>query len=131
MTDEPEFGHFYAGGKGLRIDYWGAGPFTIEAEGKSFRFEDSDRFGPALVDRHGDPIKNPWPSPRSPFWRAHRIWVRQGRRLEDGKACIWDEPKPQTVRRLNRRNWMLVEAGEEDGKTIFLDEAAHTPIIEG
>lgn len=120
MIEEPEFGHVYYSGSGLCIDSWGIGPFVIAIEGKSYRFEDSDRFGPALVKRNRDPIANPWPSPRCPFWRAHRIWKLQGRRTEGGTNCIWDEPKPQTIRMLNKRNAIIVEAGEEDGKTIVL-----------
>jgi len=89
MTD---FGHMGAITPNVCIDVWGAGPFFIEAGGQRFRFGDSDRFGPYLANRHGDPLANPWPAERSPFWRAHRIWVRQGRRLEDGVNCIWDEP---------------------------------------
>lgn len=114
-----EFGHAYGGGKGFRFDSWGAGPFMIEVKGKSYRFGDSDRFGPYLADKHGDPTANPYPAERSPFWRAHRIWVRQGRRTEDGK-CIWDEPKPTTVRMIGKRSCVIVENGEEDGETIRL-----------
>jgi hypothetical protein len=117
-----EFGHIFARGPSACIDSWGVGPFVIATEGRSYRFIDSDRFGPHLATRKGHPLANPWPPERSPFWRAHRIWVRQGRRTEDGVNCIWDEPKPQILCRLNRRNAMLVEAGEEDGKTIWLTE---------
>lgn len=121
-----EFGHIAAIGPGFCIDSWGAGPFFITDEkGKQWRFEDSDRFGPSLIDKKGDPLKNPWPGPRSPFWRAHRIWVRQGRRLEDGKKCIWDEPKPQIVRMLSKRVAVVVEPGGEDGKVISLPVPSH------
>lgn len=120
MSDE--FGHNAAIIPGVaRIDSWGVGPFVIEAAGKSFRFEDSDRFGPALVNKRGDPLAKPYPSERSPFWRAHRIWKRQGRRLaEDGATCIWDEPKPTTVRMIGRRDAVIVENGDEDGRIIRL-----------
>lgn len=115
-----EFGHTGIISQGVCIDAWGVGPFVIAAGGKSYRFSDSDRFGPNLCDRHGDPLKNCYPPERSPFWRAHRIWVRQGRRTEDGVICIWDEPKPQTVRMIGRRSCVIVEHGEEDGETIVL-----------
>lgn len=115
-----EFGHTGIISPNVCIDAWGIGPFVIAAGGKSYRFEDSDRFGPALVNKRGDPLKNPWPPERCPFWRAHRIWKRQGRRTEDGVICIWDEPKPQTVRMIGRRSCIIVEHGEEDGKTIVL-----------
>lgn len=120
-----EFGHralvTELGGRALYLDHWGVGPFVIRIAGKQYRFEDSDRFGPALIKLNGDLRANPTPPSRSPFWRAHRIWRRQGRRV-DGIACLWDEPKPTLLRRLNGRNALVVEAGEEDGRYIFVDE---------
>lgn len=117
-----EIGHIGRIGGGVCIDAWGSGPFFIKAGGKSFRFGDSDRFGPYLATKHGDPT-NAYLSERSPFWRAHRIWVRQGRRLEDdGKTCVWDEPKPSKVRRLSRSSVYQIEAGEEDGKMLVEGE---------
>ncbi len=121
-----EFGHFASIGGGFCIDAWGAGPFVITDEkGGSYRFEDSDRFGPSLIDSQDD-IADVQPNSRSLFWRVHRIWVRQGRRLQDdGITCIWDEPKPTTVVALSKRSAYIIENGEEDGKTITLprDEA--------
>lgn len=118
-----EFGHVAIAGEGFHADGWGTGNYVITAEdGKTYRFEDSDMFGPALVDDRGDILKKQ-PGERSLFWRAHRIWKRQGRRTqEDGSTCIWDEPKPMVVRRIVGRHHMVVEGGEEDGKTVFLDE---------
>lgn len=115
-----EFGHygFVIDGVGC-FDSWGAGPFVIDVAGQRFRFEDSDRFGPALLTAKDELRANPYPPERSPFWRAHRIWKRQGRRLQaDGIVCIWDEPKPTTFYRIGRRSGMVVESGEEDGEHI-------------
>ena len=126
-----EFGHTGMIGNGLCIDIWGAGPFVIAVDGKSYRFEDSDRFGPCLIKKNGELFDNPYPGERSPFWRAHRIWVRQGRRVEDEINCIWDEPKPTIVRMLSKRVAVVVENGEEDGEVITTpsplphDRAAH------
>lgn len=117
-----EFGHDYGGdGNAFFFDVWGAGPFVISVAGKDFRFEDSDRFGPALINRNGELKAEPYPPERSPFWRAHRIWVRQGRRVEDKINCVWDEPKPTIAKRINSRNIEVTENGEEDGKLIILD----------
>jgi hypothetical protein len=100
----------------VHIDSWGSGPFMIEAAGKTFRFEDSDRFGPYLVTKRGDIATPDVPPERSPFWRAHRIWARQGRRLaEGGVTCIWDEPKPMLFRRITPRLKVVIEHGDEDG----------------
>jgi hypothetical protein len=116
-----EFGHQGFIGGGMCIDIWGAGPFYITDDaGKQWRFEDSDRFGPSLLNKDGEISKRPWPAEGSPFWRAHRIWVRQGRRLEDEKNCIWDEPKPTIVRMITKRKALVVQNGEEDGKIVTL-----------
>lgn len=117
-----EFGHSHAIGAGFCVDGWGAGPFWIEAKGKKFRFGDSDLFGPFLCDRHGDPLKNELPPECSPFWTAHRVWVRQGRRLaDDGKTCVYDWPKPTIIRITAARQIIVVEQGDECG--WYLDEA--------
>jgi len=118
-----EFGHVYGRSGGFHFDSWGIGPFFITDEnGKQYCFEDSDCFGPSLLGKKGDPLSKQ-PGERSPFWRAHSLWVRQGRRLEDGKNCIWDEPKPQTVRMIGKRTCVVVDRGEEGGKTIVLPPA--------
>lgn len=114
-----EFGHIHAGGAGFRVDGWGAGPFFIEAGGKKFRFGDSDRFGPFLCDRHGDPLTNELPPERSPFWLAHRAWVKQGRRLaDDGETCIFDPLKPTVIRIKPNREIVVIEKGDDGGPCL-------------
>jgi hypothetical protein len=121
-----EFGHIAFRGSGVCVDTWGAGPFVITVGDRSWRFEDSDRFGPSLVKKNGDICENPFPGQRSPFWRAHRIWVQQGRRLaEDGTTCVWGEPKPTTFYRLGKRFGMIVEAGDEDGALVEVQPPTH------
>jgi hypothetical protein len=115
-----EFGHSGFVGGGVCVDNWGAGPFVITVGDKSFRFEDSDRFGPYLLKKNGAVRDNPHPSERSPFWRAHRIWVRQGRRTESGENCIWDEPKPTKYRRFGKAKF-IIENGEEDGQFVEIE----------
>jgi hypothetical protein len=86
-----EFGHIAARGAGVFFDAWGAGPFEIDIGGRIYRFEDSDRFGPALIKRDGDPKKHPYPPERHPFWQAWERWRAQGRRVaEDGVRCIYE-----------------------------------------
>lgn len=100
---------------------WGAGPFVIEVDGKSFRFDDSDRFGPYIITSAGD-IATRQPTERSPFWRVHRIWVRQGRRVEN-ERCLWDEPKPTLFKSIGKRSGLIVENGEEDGRHVCVGQA--------
>jgi hypothetical protein len=111
-----EFGHIAYRGPGFRVDTWGAGPFVIKAGGKSWRFEDSDRFGPALCRKNGDLLANPYPPERSPFWAAHLAWVRQGRRVaEDGEFCVWEPLRPTKVRHIGGARHVVVEHGDPDG----------------
>lgn len=125
-----EFGHESYSGDGFNLDTWGSGPFVIVADGKSLTFEDSDLFGPSIVGKNGY-VKNKQPIERSPFWRAHRIWVRQGRRT-NGDLCIWDEPAPSKAMKLTGRSAYLLEHGDEDGKleVIQFDEEKAKNIME-
>lgn len=111
MTD---LGHFGTSRGGVCVDIWGAGPFVITAGGKQFRFEDSDRFGPALVGKSGALLANPYPPERSPFWGAHRAWVAQGRRL-NGNICMFNIPKPTLYRKDAKGRAVVVEHGDEGG----------------
>jgi hypothetical protein len=118
-----EFGHIAASGsfegQPLFIDGWGAGPFVIVVDERSFRFEDSDRFGPSLITRRGDVCVKPWPPEGSPFWHAYQAWRSQGRNVEaDGKTCIWREPKPLVIQHIGGRHYKVIEHGEEGGRTI-------------
>lgn len=97
-----EFGHFYHRGGGICVDSWGAGPFILHHAGKTYRFEDSDRFGPWLVTKRGEPFSQQL-GERSPFWRAHKFWRGQGRQLaDDDETCVFEctvslEPVEETV----------------------------------
>ncbi len=112
-----EFGHASGICGGVCFDGWGAGPFSIQIGDKTYRFEDSERFGPALLRKNGELLDNPYPGERSPFWKAHRAWLKQGRRTKDGSICIFDPPKPTKYRRIGR-TCVVIEHGDEDGDFI-------------
>lgn len=77
----------------------------IVAAGRSFRFEFSHRFGPALLDKRGE-TRSTLPPMRSPFWKALQLWCKQGHRVEDGHA-VYDIPEPgQTFVRITGRQWL-------------------------
>lgn len=86
-----DFGHIHTSSGDAHMDQWGAGPFKIEFAGRSYIFEDSDRFGPVPVKANGWEVKSPgYFGEKSPFWYAWRKWRDQGRRVDaDGKTCIW------------------------------------------
>ena len=114
-----EYGHHYGTVGIMHFDTWGSGPFVItDANGKQYRFEDSDRFGPSLITKNGS-ICSAQPGEQSPFWRCHRIWGRQGRRTETDKvSCVWNEPKPTKFKKISKKHCLIVEDGEEDGAMI-------------
>jgi hypothetical protein len=122
-----EFGHEWSRPAGVCIDSYGIGPFVVvAANGKSYRFEDSDWFGPQLINKVGDPLKHPWPAESSPFWAAHLAWLRQGRRVaDDGVTCVWEPLRPTRLRRIriNRNNYRVevIERGDPDGGEIYED----------
>ncbi len=88
-----EFGHHATRLKHGFVDSWGSGPFEITTRGKTFRFEDSDQFGPNPVKQNGD-LTGEYYAEKSPFWRAWKLWRDQGRQVaEDGKTCVWDEER--------------------------------------
>ena len=119
-----DFGHIGIIAGGVCLDAWGVGPFVIEGKGTIYRFEDSDRFGPNLIKKDGDPAKNQ-PGERSPFWKAHRLWVRQGRRTaDDGMTCIYDQPRPTLYKKIARGFRLIVENGDEDGDFIEIESTA-------
>lgn len=121
---EREFGHAAYASAGCRIDAWGVGPYLIEIANKVYRFEDSDRFGPYTLGAKGEPLSRQ-PGERSPFWHAYQAWRDQGRRLAaDGKSCVWDEPKPMTVRHVAGRHYAVVEQGENGGAIIIETESS-------
>jgi len=65
----------------------------IKVLGKEYIFDFSERFGPLLVKKNGDPCVNQPVSERHPFWKGFTPWLNQGKRVEDG-VCIWElEPK--------------------------------------
>lgn len=119
-----EFGHHYgrlSGDFPGCWDSWGSGPFVIVLEGADFRFEDSDRFGPLLLNKDGRPSERQ-PGERSPFWKAYNAWRRQGRRTaDDGKTCVWDKPRPTKVRRIRGRHVEIIEDGDEDGDVEIIE----------
>lgn len=85
-----EFGHTTMTGAGVHVDIWGSGPFEIKIGGKRFRFEDSDRFGPLLLNRHDEPRNNQ--DIPAAFYAAYEKWRSQGRRTApDGRNCLWSE----------------------------------------
>lgn len=85
------FGHTYSQAGNTFIDCWGVGPFVIEYCGRSYRFEDSDMFGPVPLRKDGE-VKEPgYFGEQNPFWYAWGLWVEQGRRtLADGVTCVWE-----------------------------------------
>lgn len=97
-----EFGHNavqLTAGAGILdfIDGWGSGPFMFRIDGRRVFFEDSDRFGPAVLRQSDWSPSDRQPGERSRFWDAYGMWRKAGRPLRGGgriKVAVWAEPKP-------------------------------------
>lgn len=87
-----DFGHTSIKMAGAIIDCWGAGPFKIKVGDKVYLFEDSDRFGPALLNKRTHNPTGFQLGERHPFWPAWYMWKKDGRKVGDDGFCIWREP---------------------------------------
>lgn len=107
----------------------------IAVNGKDYRLLWSDRWGPCVGDRHGDPA-NKQPGPRHEFWRAASLWNRQGKRRE-GLRAVWHEPAPEILQNLGRYRRgieiRVVQAGEDPfySRTIWLPHGAEGAGLSG
>ena len=61
---------------------------TIEVGGRRYLFEMHPRFGPSHLNKDLS-VKVNQPGERSEFWKAVKLWDKQGRRVEDGVA-VWE-----------------------------------------
>lgn len=96
-----EFGHSAStvkvGNDFAHIDTWGSGPFMFRIDGKRVFFEDSDRFGPAVLRVSDWNPSDRQPGERSRFWDAYGMWRKAGRPLRGNgrvKVAVWREPQP-------------------------------------
>lgn len=62
-------------------------------DGKEFMFEDHPRFGPILLNKRGDPVRNQ-PGEKSSFWSVYGWWCEQDKKIDADGFCIWSEPAP-------------------------------------
>ncbi len=74
------------GGRSPGVLHVGGPELTIEAGGKVFTFEWHSYCGPMPINRR-------LPG-KSPFWHAVTLWCEQGKRMDDNRRALWDEPPP-------------------------------------
>jgi hypothetical protein len=87
-----EFGHTAIRMDGAIIDCWGAGPFRIKVGERVYLFEDSDRFGPAILHKRTLNPADRQPGEAHPFWPAWHMWVKGGRKVGEDGLCVWRQP---------------------------------------
>ncbi len=108
------------------FDSFAAGPFVLEHAGKSWRFEFSEMFGPALVDDDGEILDRQPTSPRNPFFGPFHQWLWQGRQL-DGDRCAFDpniKGRPNIVRQRGPLDFEVVRRGaHEEAPVILIDDS--------
>ena len=93
--------------------------YRIYVGGKLYRFEFSERFGPALLGKRGDVLEGGRIRERHPFWLGFNPWLNQGKRVDAWTGlCVWHEPKPTFFRRMVGRQYQLVRGGEPYGRGL-------------
>ena len=114
-----EYGHFGSITNGCSIDAWGAGPFTLRDKDRQWSFEFSDRFGPVLLDKDGEPLRRQPISPRHPFWKPFNAWLSQGKRVANGVA-IHQNPRAIVAKHVGGRNYVIEHPGEDGGDLVII-----------
>lgn len=77
---------------------------TLMVGARQFRFEWSNQFGPLMLGKRGEPLSTTLPE-RSPFWRALRFWIAQGKQVVNGigqyeertRTNAWLQLGPRTL----------------------------------
>lgn len=91
---QPDFGHHPTASAAGFLDAWGDGPLLIRHQGRSWRFEFSEMFGPLLLTAEGDVAARQPDQPNHPFWEPFNLWNDTGRkcravRTKRGKLRFW------------------------------------------
>lgn len=72
-----------------------AGPeLSIYVSGKLMPFEWHSYCGPIPLNKRGDPKEI---GPNHKFWHAVTCWDQQGKRLDENRRAIWDEPPKEDL----------------------------------
>lgn len=108
------------------FDSFSSGPFVLEHEGRSWRFEFSEQFGPSLVDDQGEILSRQPTSPHHPFFGPFHQWLWQGQQL-DGDRCVFCSEmtgRPNIVRHVGGFDYELVrKGGHEESPVILIDDS--------
>jgi hypothetical protein len=87
-----------------------AGPILrICSGGKEFFFEFHEYMGPMMVGKRGQPIQS-LPTKCSPFWDALYWWIRQGKRIDANRNCVFDHEMKlvDIVKQIGPRTWKIL-----------------------
>ena len=67
----------------------------MRVNGKTFKFEWSDRFGPLLISKKTGKTLENQNAPKL-FFEAVSLWSKQGKRVSPDGFCVW-RPEPTEV----------------------------------
>jgi hypothetical protein len=98
-----DFGtHCYASPNAI-VTSFGKGPLLIRHEGREWRFDHSDMFGPLLLTKTGEVAQRQPDKEDHPFWVPFSLWLRSGKRHRPVKTkrglvrfYLCHLPKPTT-----------------------------------
>lgn len=78
-----------------------------DQDGKVIVFEDHPRFGPAVLNKQGDPADKQ-PGVRASFWRVYVWWSEQGKKIDADGFCEWTEPPPLKLEHMGGRHYRVI-----------------------
>lgn len=83
------------------------GDYRIKVDGKIYTFEFSDRFGPIVLNRRGDPMSKQ-PGPKNKFWWAVSSWKQRGKEIDDDGLCVWFTEPEDILRHIAGRHYIVI-----------------------
>lgn len=93
----------------------------IDAQGKTWIFEDHPRIGPIVLKTEGGDPDPRQPGERSPFWKAWNAWKDQGKRLA-GDVCVWDAVSPCVVEHMGGRHYRVISGSASYGAPVAVKQ---------
>lgn len=78
---------------------------------QTYWFEDHPHMGPCPLNaRTKEPLATTAWNSRHPFWEAHRLWEKQGKRIGDDGFCVWEVEKTEDhlYRHIGGKHWEYI-----------------------
>lgn len=83
----------------------------IRVSSQIYWFECHPQMGPCPLNaRTKEPLRTTAWNSRHPFWEAHRLWEKQGKRIGDDGFCVWEvEQIPEHLyKHIGGKHWEYI-----------------------